>query len=177
MNSTVSLPTPSLEKMIRSPGSYFFRNSASRKPNSEIILHFFFLSVFLYFTQVIGVWEGCVASKVYSLDRRTRRRSCGWKRLLLLGLACAELGVFGVTGTNPVGLATQIFCGWKIRVSFGTIWQCFPMPCHSRITPVVIILQLELHKKDRAMMQYICKYTLSYVMIPWAVHVQVLARS
>ena len=91
-------PSPSQQKKIRSLGSYFFRNSTSRKPNSEVDLHFFF-SFFLHFPQAIRVWEDCVTSKVCALDRRIRRRSCGWKQLWLLRLACAELGVFGVTGT------------------------------------------------------------------------------
>lgn len=61
-----SSTSPSLKKKIRSLGIYFFRNSASRKPNSEIILQtFFFFKNFSH----------------RSLDRKIQRRSCGWKRL------------------------------------------------------------------------------------------------
>lgn len=71
-----SSTSPSLEKKIRSLGFYFFRNSASRKPNSEIILQtFFFLKIF---PKSLGFGK---TAKVWSLDRKIQRRSCGWKRL------------------------------------------------------------------------------------------------
>ncbi len=178
MNNKVFPPTPSQEKNIRSLGSYFFRNSTSRKPNSEVDLHFFFFSFFLHFPQAIGVWEDCVSSKVCALDRRIRRRSCGWKRLWLLKLACAELGVFGVTGTillvwwHRFSAAEKVGYPWQLC----TIWQSFLMPCHSRITIFVMISQLQLHKQDLAIMQCTCKYFLPYIIMPRAVHVQVLAH-
>lgn len=54
MNDTVFPPTPSQEKNIRSLGSYFFRNSTSRKPNSEVDLHFFSFLFFFIFPKRLG---------------------------------------------------------------------------------------------------------------------------
>lgn len=119
MNNTVSPPSPSLEKMIKSLGSYFFRNSASRKPNSEIILLFFSFLFFFILPKSLGFER--IASPVrstLSIGESGEGRSWGWKRLWLLGLACAELGVFGVTGTILLVWWHKFFAAEK----FGYPW-------------------------------------------------------
>lgn len=141
-----SSTSPSLKKKIRSLEIYFFRNSASRKPNSEVILQtfFFFQKFFPQESPEKILWLKAAMS------------------LWLLRLACAELGVFIVT-------ARSCWCGdtdflrpeSQISLVY-TIWQSFSIPCHSRTTFFVMTSQLFLHKNDHAIM-------LSHVTMRWAV--------